>query len=111
MDGGKAGRQLALFDFDHTLTHGDSHARFLRSIAHPSLLLQARWRIGRWVLGYRAGLVSAAALRARVTQLVFTGHDADAIASAGLHACGDSSEDRPMLALAHERWYRGKRLA
>ncbi|MNV99412.1 haloacid dehalogenase-like hydrolase [compost metagenome] len=25
-----------------------------------------------------------------------------------IHAYGDSREDRPMLALAHERWYRGK---
>ena len=28
-----------------------------------------------------------------------------------VHAYGDSSEDRPMLALAQERWYRGLRLA
>lgn len=27
-----------------------------------------------------------------------------------IHAYGDSREDRPMLALAHERWYRGKLL-
>ena len=27
-----------------------------------------------------------------------------------IHAYGDSSEDRPMLALAHERWFRGKPL-
>ena len=28
-----------------------------------------------------------------------------------IHAYGDSREDRPMLALAHERWYRGRRIA
>ena len=28
-----------------------------------------------------------------------------------IHAYGDSSEDKPMLALAHERWYRGKCLS
>jgi len=27
-----------------------------------------------------------------------------------IHAYGDSAEDRPMLALAHERWFRGKPL-
>jgi phosphoserine phosphatase len=27
-----------------------------------------------------------------------------------IHAYGDSSEDKPMLALAHERWFRGKPL-
>jgi hypothetical protein len=25
-----------------------------------------------------------------------------------IHAYGDSSEDKPMLALAHERWFRGR---
>lgn len=30
---------------------------------------------------------------------------------ARIHAYGDSSEDRSMLALAHERWYRGRRIA
>src|SRR5690606_9864959 len=28
-----------------------------------------------------------------------------------IHAYGDSSEDRAMLALAHERWWRGQRVA
>ena len=30
---------------------------------------------------------------------------------ARIYAYGDSREDLPMLALAHERWYRGNRLA
>ena len=28
-----------------------------------------------------------------------------------VHAYGDSSEDKPMLALAQERWWRGHRVA
>ena len=196
--------QLALFDFDHTITDCDSYSRFLRRIATPRQLQQARWRIGPWVLGYRAGVVSAAAVRRRVTQLAFEGRDAGEIAAmarayaadslpgmlrpdmmkrlrwhrdrqhevvlvsasldaylrpwcdthgidglicnrldaqdgrltgryaggdiggdkaalirarhdlaryARIHAYGDSREDRPMLALAHERWYRGKQVA
>ena len=196
--------QLALFDFDHTLTDGDSYARFLRRVATPGQLRRARWRIGPWVLGYRAGLVSAAALRKRVTRLAFDGRDAEEIVQLGeahardtlpdmlrpemmqrlrwhldeghevvlvsasldtylqpwceqhglhglicnrlasrdgrltgtyadgdignrkaelirtrhdlarytrIHAYGDSREDHPMLALAHERWYRGKPVA
>lgn len=196
--------QLALFDFDHTVTRCDTYARFLRRIATPQQLAQARWRVGPWLLGYRAGLVSAAAIRARVTRLAFAGRDdVEALADQGrafaeevlpgtlrpemmqriawhrdqghevalvsasldlylrpwcqrhglalicnrldvcegrlngryheadcgphkarhiraryalsdyarIHAYGDSSEDRPMLALAHERWYRGTRVA
>ncbi|PPU03959.1 HAD family hydrolase [Xanthomonas arboricola] len=193
---------LALFDFDHTITTCDSYARFLRKVATPAQLATAKWQIGPWVLGYRLGMVAAAALRARVTRKVFSGralqemsaHGADYARSAlpgvlrtemmrridwhqaqghevvlvsasldlylqpwcaqhGLslicnklehhagvlsgryaggdcgphkaaqirlrydlshyacvHAYGDSREDKPMLALAQRRWYRGNLL-
>ncbi|CAD0358010.1 HAD family hydrolase [Xanthomonas sp. WHRI 8391] len=64
--------QLALFDFDHTITTCDTYARFLRKVATPAQLAAARWQVGPWVLGYRVGLISAQALRARVTRLVFS---------------------------------------
>ena len=192
--------QLALFDFDHTITSGDSYGRFLRLVATPEQRAQAWWRIGPWLLAYRLKLISAERIRRRVTALVFTGRHAGEIAQlaadfsrehiAGIvrpqmleqiqwhkaqghvvavvsgsldlylrpwceelglelicnrlesdgerltgrydggdcgprkvslirkrfdldkyqriHAYGDSTEDKPMLALAHERWYRGK---
>lgn len=68
--------ELALFDFDHTITDRDSYAGFLRRIATPDALKQARWKIGPWLLAYRATLVSAEALRRRVTGLAFAGRDA-----------------------------------
>ena len=194
---------LALFDFDHTLTHIDTYGRFLRTIATPRQLSEAKWKIGPWLAAYRMGVVSAAGLRARATRLAFSGRcaqevtqhgeqyasevlprvlrpemmarlqdhqargDEVAIVSgsldvylqpwcsrhglalicnrletdAGLHtgryanddcgankvariraryrleaharvyAYGDSREDLPMLALAQERWYRGRRIA
>lgn len=195
--------QLALFDFDNTLTTCDVYSRFLRQIATPAQLARARWTVGPWLLGYRAGLVSAKGIRARATKLAFAGRDAGEITEFGdryarevvpgllrpemmqridwhqaqghevvlvsasidaylqpwcaqhglalicnrleqhagrltgryadtdcgpdkarhirarfdlaryqrIHAYGDSHEDRPMLALAHERWYRGQRVA
>ncbi|HEY0334568.1 MAG TPA: HAD-IB family phosphatase [Stenotrophomonas sp.] len=194
---------LALFDFDHTVTTSDSYGGFLRRVATPAQLAHARWSVGPWVLGYRLGLVSPAGLRARVTRLAFAGRAESEIAAmaqiyadvtlptlirpemltriawhrdrgdeialvsgsldlylapwcaqhglalicnrlesvagvltgryAGgdrgahkradihrryelsryprIHAYGDSREDRAMLALAHERWYRGRRIA
>ena len=194
---------LALVDFDHTVTTCDIYARFLRSLATPRQLAASKWSIGPWLAGYRLGLVSAAALRTRVTRVVFSGGDPRQVAEAGeryaaeqlpallrpemmqrihwhrargdtvvlvsgsldaylqpwcdrhglellcnrleavdgrltgrylggdrgahkaadirarydvdayarIHAYGDSREDRPMLALAHERWYRGRRIA
>lgn len=195
--------QLALFDFDHTITTCDTYARFLRRVATPAQQARARWSVGPWLLGFKAGVVSGAALRTRVTRLVFhqrdaaeigehaaqyardhlpgvlrpdvmqriawhqqQGHDIvvvsgsldlylrpwceqhglalicnrlesvegrltgryaggdrgafkaadiraryDVAAYQRVHAYGDSREDRPMLALAHERWYRGRRIA
>ena len=192
--------QLALFDFDHTITSGDSYGRFLRLVATPEQRAQAWWRIGPWLLAYRLKLISAERIRRRVTALVFTGRHAGEIAQLAadfgreqlpgmlrppmleqiqwhkaqghvvavvsgsldlylrpwceqlglelicnrlesdgerltgrydggdcgphkvahirrvfdlgsferIHAYGDSREDKPMLALAHERWYRGK---
>ena len=194
---------LALVDFDHTVTTCDTYARFLRRIATPAQLASARWTVGPWLAGYRLGLVSAAALRIRVTRQVFSGRDPGQVEAEGRHyardtlppllrpdmmrriathrargdtivlvsgsldaylrpwcaahglelicnrletgadgtlsgrylggdrgphkaddirarydlasfgrvvAYGDSREDRPMLALAHERWYRGRRI-
>ncbi|MCD7097363.1 HAD family hydrolase [Stenotrophomonas sp. MMGLT7] len=195
--------QLALFDFDNTLTTCDTYSRFLRQVATPAQLARARWTVGPWLLGYRAGVLSARAIRARVTRVVFGGRAVEQIAAQArdyaeqvlpglldpkmmqrlqwhraqghevalvsasidlylqpwcarqglglicnrlehrdgtfsgryaaidcgphkarlvrerydlgryerVHAYGDSSEDRPMLALAHERWYRGRRVA
>jgi HAD superfamily hydrolase (TIGR01490 family) len=194
--------ELALIDFDNTVTDCDTYARFLRRVATPEQLAQAWWKVGPWLLAYRLKLISARRIRARVTWLVMRNRHADDIAAqaAGfsrevlpevvrpkmleqirwhlqqkhtvvivsgsldlylrtwceamglemicnrlesrdgrltgryadgdcgphkverirarydlsryvrIHAYGDSSEDRPMLALAHERWYRGKPL-
>ncbi|MFG6107890.1 HAD family hydrolase [Stenotrophomonas nematodicola] len=195
--------ELALFDFDHTVTTCDTYGRFLRRVATPEQLAQAWWKVGPWLLAYRLRLISAERIRARVTRLTFSNRHVDDIAtqavgyardvlpevvrpqmleqirwhlqqrhtvvivsgsldlylrpwceSLGLdlicnrlesrdgrltgryadgdcgprkaehirhrydlsryqriHAYGDSREDRPMLALAHDRWYRGRPLS
>ncbi|WMJ71554.1 HAD-IB family hydrolase [Stenotrophomonas sp. 24(2023)] len=194
--------ELALFDFDHTITTCDSYGRFLRRVATPEQLARAWWMVGPWLLAYKLKLISAERIRRRVTRLTFTDRHRDDIATQALgfaremlpamvrpemleqirwhqqqqhtvvvvsgsldlylrpwceqlglqlicnqlesrdgrltgrydggdcgprkvehirqrfdlsrytriHAYGDSGEDRPMLALAHDRWYRGKPL-
>lgn len=194
---------LALVDFDHTVTTCDTYSRFLRGVATPAQKARAQWSIGPWLAGYKLRVLSAESLRVRATQVVFSGRNEAEIAAIGkryaletlpavlrpammeridwhkargdtvaiisasldvylqpwcalhglelvcnrleavdgqltgrylggdrgrhkaadipsrydlarfdrVHAYGDSSEDRPMLALAQERWYRGLRLA
>ena len=74
---------LALFDFDHTITHADSFGRFIRDLATPQQLKVAKWTAGPWLAGYRLGLVSARQLRARVLKLAFRGRREDEIRERG----------------------------
>jgi len=71
--------ELALFDFDHTVTTCDTYGRFLRRVATPEQLAQAWWKVGPWLLAYRLKLISAQRIRARVTRLTFTGRHLDDI--------------------------------
>jgi HAD superfamily hydrolase (TIGR01490 family) len=85
---------LALFDFDHTITTADSYAGFLRRVATAEQLAQAKWKVGPWLAGYRLGLVSACAIRARVTRLAFAGRMAAEIDE---HGARYSTEILPKL--------------
>ena len=170
---------LALVDFDHTVTTCDTYSRFLRRVATPTQQARAKWSIGPWLAGYKLRVLSAEALRIRATTGVLrpammerigwhqARGDTVVIVSASLdaymrpwcaahglalicnhleavdgrltgrylggdrgrhkagdilaryhlasfdrvHAYGDSREDRAMLALAQERWWRGDRVA
>lgn len=66
---------LALFDFDGTLTHGETFPRFVRSIVPPDRLRWGRLRLAPRVLGYRLGLVSGTHLRAAVVERALAGLD------------------------------------
>lgn len=64
---------LALFDFDHTITTADTYSRFLRATADPAKRRRGEWRLAPWLAGYRLGLVSAKGIRARATRVAFAG--------------------------------------
>lgn len=197
-------RDLALFDFDGTLTDAESYWPFLRMLVPPERLRSGRCRVAPWVVGYRLGLVSGVRVRTRIADAGLRGlhaagyrdaalrfarewiparlrpdaiarlrwhrdrGDAVAVVSGGfdvylepwcvaegltvlcsalqvdgghltgryagpqcvgaekvrrvrerfdlsafgrIHAYGDTREDRELLSLAHERWYRGRPLA
>lgn len=98
--------ELALFDFDHTVTTCDTYGRFLRRVATPEQLARAWWTVGPWLLGFRLRLVSAARLRARVTRLTLQQRHADDIAT---QAAGFSRDVLPQLLradmLEQIRWH------
>ena len=81
---------LALFDFDHTITTIDTYGRFLRQTARPEQLARARWYVGPWLAGYRLGLVSARRLRERVTRFAFQDASEDQIRAQGARFARES---------------------
>jgi HAD superfamily hydrolase (TIGR01490 family) len=74
---------LALFDFDGTITDRDTYTPFLRYAARPT-----RLALGRVVLmpvgaGYKTGLLPAARARAAASWVAFRGERADDVRARG----------------------------
>ncbi|MGN6228233.1 HAD family hydrolase [Dyella sp.] len=75
---------LALFDFDGTITTGDTYTPFLGYIS-PAAFRRRAWRRLLWPwLGYKLGLVSGTAVRRQVTAHVLRGREVSAIRALGL---------------------------
>lgn len=66
---------LALFDFDGTLTTCETFPRFVRSVAPPGRQRAARWALAPLVAGYRLGLVPGTRVRAEVVRRGLAGLD------------------------------------
>src|SRR5690606_442940 len=99
--------QLALFDFDHTITPCDTYSRFPRHVATPAQLVAAKWTVGPWLLGYRAGVVSAAGIRARATRVALAGRDAADVGATAARYAGQALPQllRPEV-MARIDWHR-----
>lgn len=67
---------LALFDFDGTLTTCETFPRFVRSVVAPERQRAARWPLLPLVAGYRLGLVSGTRIRAEIVRRGLAGMDA-----------------------------------
>lgn len=74
---------LALFDFDGTVTTGNTYSPFMRYVSRPARVRQGRLAFAPWLLGYRLGLVPGAVLRTRVSQFVLGGRRAEDIRRLG----------------------------
>ena len=98
---------LALFDFDGTLTRCDSFTPFVTGLLSPARLRWGRVLLTPAILGYRAGVVSQRGIRAAVVRVGMSGMPAE-----HLHAAGKkyARETLPGLlranALSRIEWHR-----
>ncbi len=74
---------LALFDFDGTITDRELFPGFVRSAATPRQLALGRVVLAPIAAGYKLGLVSGSTIRSRVSDFVFRGRRQDDIEAAG----------------------------
>ncbi len=70
---------IALFDFDGTITHGDMYSKFLRFSGTRVRALVINPLLAPFLLLYRSGLLSAPKMRVLASYLVFRGRRSDEI--------------------------------
>jgi phosphatidylglycerophosphatase C len=64
---------LALFDFDGTISFGDTWTPFIRFALSPTRRAVGVARLSPWIAGYKLGVVSASAGRRATARVVFRG--------------------------------------
>lgn len=74
---------LALFDFDGTITSGDTWTPFMRCAVRPRRMLAGRVLLFPVFIGYRLGLTSASRVRELAARVGFQGEDAGAVRRLG----------------------------
>lgn len=74
---------LALFDFDGTITTRETFPDFVRAAVSPRRMTRGRLVLAPWVVGYRLGWVSGVTVRARISDFVFRGRSEREVAAIG----------------------------
>lgn len=100
---------LALFDFDGTITNRETFGAFIRFAAPRRRRVLGAPLFAPLVAGYRLGLVSGSVIRARVVHFGFRGLHADELGRAGQRF---AEEILPTIvrptALERIRWHRSQ---
>ncbi len=100
---------LALFDFDGTITTTDTWTPFMRLAVPPARIRVGRVFLGPIVIGYRLGMVSASTGRVAAARVGFGGADAARMRRLGLAYAADviPAKVRPS-ALERIAWHQGR---
>lgn len=100
---------LALFDFDGTITVNDTFSAFLPLAVSPRRMLLGRIVLAPVILGYKLGLVSAPLIRTLASAFAFRGLDEAALRAAGeRYACETLPGFVRPQALERIRWHKAR---
>lgn len=100
---------LALFDFDGTITTREMFSDFMQLAVPSRRLAVGRIFFAPWVMGYKLGVVSANAIRASVVNFGFRGMSEVAVRQSGRKFSDEilPSVIRP-IALERIRWHKAQ---
>lgn len=122
-------KNLALFDFDHTLTTNDNFTNFIYYGVSSTRLAIGKVVLAPMLIAYKLRILPGTVLRQLIAWIgfyrVYTGRyrggDCSGMEKARrirksfnleaystIYAYGDSPEDEAMLSLAHKKFYRWK---
>ncbi len=100
---------LALFDFDGTITTTDTWTPFMRLAVRPARILAARVLLSPIVIGYRLGLVSATRCRRVAARVGFHGEEAARMRRLGVeYATGALPLQLRPAALERIAWHQSR---
>jgi phosphatidylglycerophosphatase C len=100
---------LALFDFDGTITTQGTYPAFIRFAIRPRRKFFASIILGPLIVGYRVGLVSDRAIRRAMSRVVFQGEQPDRLRRLGERYAAEALPDlmRPP-ALERIAWHKAR---
>jgi phosphatidylglycerophosphatase C len=100
---------LALFDFDGTITFGDTFTPFLYFAVDPQRIFLGRFVLAPVVAGYRLGLVSESRARVHVSAFGFRGKPESDVREAGaLYARDVLPKTIRTRALERIKWHKAQ---
>ena len=95
---------LALFDFDGTITHREMLPAFVRFAVPPARLRVWSWLLAPWVIGYRLGWVSGVSIRAMIARAGFRGMREADYRAAGERFARDALPPTGSTAIRRRSW-------
>jgi phosphatidylglycerophosphatase C len=100
---------LAIFDFDGTITYRPTYPSFLRAAASPARKAAGSVVLAPLSAGYRLGLVADTAIRPRLSLAAFRGQDAEKVRAVGERFARDVLPwlIRP-IAIERIAWHQGR---
>jgi len=99
---------LALFDFDGTITYGDTFTPFIHFAVTPGRIVTGTLRLSPMIVGYKLGVVPATSMRAAIVRAAFRGRGQQEVSELGARYSERLARGVRPQALEKIRWHQAQ---